>query len=193
MRKTDAVTSGAFACRDAREALSPIYWASENRLSESLSKSYRCSYDIRQRSDLLCEVEPFGSRDILLPISHLGQCSLWLIFCNQCESFLSARRWGIGSEAKLRGRVRHSSELSAAFREIVGIEQRSHHSIYTIYTLFESVQVRDVLQQSWTHISLRGPTPSIQAHAWRRNWSTIQCDLSLIPRHINSLFGVLAT
>ena len=42
----------------------------------------------------LCEVEPFGSRAILLPTSYLGQCSLWLIFCNQCESFYRARRWG---------------------------------------------------------------------------------------------------
>ncbi len=41
-----------------------------------------------QRSDLLCEVELFESRDILLPMCSIGQCSSWLIFGNQYESFL---------------------------------------------------------------------------------------------------------
>lgn len=102
MRKTDAVTSGAFACRDEREALPPNHWASGNRLSESLSNSYRYSSRSGNVLIFLCEVNLFGSRDILLPISHLGQCSLWLIFCNQCESFLSERKVGkLASQAKL--------------------------------------------------------------------------------------------
>ena len=93
---------------------------------------------IRQCSDLLCEVEPSGSRAILLPTYYLGQCSLWLIFVINVIHFIGVEVGQLASRAKLRERVnRHSAALSTAFRELIGIEQRSHHSIYTIYTLFE--------------------------------------------------------
>lgn len=55
---------------------------------------------IRQCSDLLCEVEPFGSRAILLPTYYLGQCFLWLIFCNQCESFYRREGAAIGKSGE---------------------------------------------------------------------------------------------
>jgi len=91
--KTDAVTSGAVACRDAREALPPNHWASGNRLSESLSSCFR--YSPHQTMFWsFCEVALRKSRHLATG-SYLRQCSVWLIFCNQCESFLSAQRRAI--------------------------------------------------------------------------------------------------